>query len=61
LVLDGLLVVRNPNVNCSALPHNSPPMAVSIVSQLCTESSCFLDKCQGQKAPLNDNGFLASV
>jgi len=60
LVIDGLLISRYPHVDRGALLHDSPPIAVSIVSQLCTESTCFLDKHQGQKAPLNDNGFLPS-
>ena len=61
LVIDGLLVGRYADVNCGALLYGSPPIAVNIVSQLCTESTCFLDKHHGQKAPLKDNGFLASV
>jgi hypothetical protein len=46
LVLDGLLVGRYADVNCGALLHDSPRLLSS--------------KHQGQKAPLNDNGFLPS-
>src|SRR6516164_184629 len=37
------------------------PDVVRTVSQLCTESTCFLDMRSGKKAPLKDNDFLASI
>src|SRR6516162_6016136 len=57
LVIDGLLISRYPHVDRGALLHDSPPIAVSIVSQLCTESTCFLDKHHGQKNTIERQRF----